>query len=576
MPRSKRPANPARGGAGTAQRRRVNGASGSNSASPVPDVNGSRVGSLLPPSAPAVTGGSPSHAGAVGIGAAVSAPGFPGGGNVPSGTVVPDSGGGMALSAPAAVPGTASVLANGPTGPEVPIFSNGSVRVTPSPSPSEVESAGGAARPLVARPMLSDTPASSAGAGPSSSRPPTPARSTTATPPAGAQGRTSSSPLANALTGSMRPLRLQLVAVATSVDHIVDSVRDILVKVEILTRGHERLSVAMQSLRGGVTVGFKDVMDGLNQMSVGAEGRVVGAQGDVAQALTIVGRVKAAFREDEKKRILEASSSGEVCINTSRTWTRLIHVTMDVRGVDRQVARDWLLSTIRLPARRDAQVLVGMRACVPILRAKPHLMQTLKDIVCSAFLLGVGLNREDITKDLSQLWMDNNAYMNSEMGLPSTVNGLGDMIRFLGGAPQMIDEPATVGGRPVVHCLLGHFALAACFIRSMLETKAGVRPRRRSGIGNGVFDQWETELCRADAALPRDTTVHYGLQLIDGADAIRGDVPDVDQDDSSDAEGNAGALVAEEDDANRDSGAANATGGAAAGFSSAGGASGAD
>lgn len=198
-------------------------------------------------------------------------------------------------------------------------------------------------------------------------------------------------------------------------------------------------------------------MDGLSQMSVGAEGRVVCAQGDVAQALTVVGRVKAAFCQDKKKRILEASSSGEVCINTNRTWNRLIHVTMDLRGVDRQVARNCLLSTLRLNARRDAQGLVGMRACIPILRAKPHLMQTLKDIVCSAFLLGVGVNCEDITKDLSKLWMTNNSYMTSKMGLPSTVNGLGDMIRFLGGAPQMIDESATVGGGPVVHCLLRQF-----------------------------------------------------------------------------------------------------------------------
>lgn len=72
------------------------------------------------------------------------------------------------------------------------------------------------------------------------------------------------------------------------------------------------------------------------------------------------------------------------------------------------------------------------------------------------------------------------------------------------------------------------------------------------------------------------TPVCYGLQLIDGADTTRDDAPDVNQDDSSDAESNAGALAVEEDDSNRDGGAANAAGAAAAGFSGAGGASGAD
>lgn len=57
--------------------------------------------------------------------------------------------------------------------------------------------------------------------------------------------------------------------------------------------------------------------------------------------------------------------------------------------MDLEEATEWLLSTIRLPARRDTSVLVSMRACVPILRAKPHLMQTLKEIVCCAFFTGI-------------------------------------------------------------------------------------------------------------------------------------------------------------------------------------------
>lgn len=347
--------------------------------------------------------------------------------------------------------------------------------------------------------------------------------------------------MADALAISLRPVQLKLVATSTSADTVADSVRDILIKVEILARGHERLASAMQSMQGTLTVGFKGLMDGMQQISVGAEGRAVGAPGDVAQMLALVGRVKLAFREDEKTRILYATRSGEVCINTGRTWMRLIKVVTSVRGVERDAARDWLLTTIHLPARRDAQVLVAMRACVPILRAKPHLMRTLKDIVCCAFLKGIGVNREDLTNDLSRLWMDNNAYMASEMGLPSMVGGLGDMVRFLGGGEEMIKEPATVGGRPIIHCLMGHFALACCFVRSMLGTKAGIRPRRRSGIGNGVFDQWETEMLRVDDVLPRDNEVHHGLLLKDGADPSRAFVAEVDDSDEEGAD--AGAAV---------------------------------
>lgn len=75
------------------------------------------------------------------------------------------------------------------------------------------------------------------------------------------------------------------------------------------------------------------------------------------------------------------------------------------------------MSTTQRPTRRDANVLVVMRSSVPILRTKPLLMQTLQYWVCKAFILGVGLNRADLTNDLARLCLDNSAYMSSELGL---------------------------------------------------------------------------------------------------------------------------------------------------------------
>lgn len=290
-------------------------------------------------------------------------------------------------------------------------------------------------------------------------------------------------------------------AVSTNIDDLVDSVRDVLVKVELLNRGHERLASTMHTIQAGMTVGFKEVSTALQTMSACADGRANSAQ---SQALTVISSIKTAFRNDEKERIMTVTRSADVYYSTSRTWQQLINIVVANGDLDRAAAKQWLLSTVQLPARRNASVLVGMRACVPILRAKPHLMQALKDLVCAAFLSGVGLNRSDVTSDLARLWLDSGAYMTSEMGLPSILAGLADMIRYLGGGPPMITEAVTVGGRPVIRCLLGHFALASCFVRSMLEAKAGLRPRRRSGLGGAIFEQWESELVRADAALPRD------------------------------------------------------------------------
>lgn len=186
-------------------------------------------------------------------------------------------------------------------------------------------------------------------------------------------------------------------------DDLVKSVRDVLVKVDVLSRSQERLATAVHSMEMTFTVGWKDVLSALQEMSKAADSRGSPASSAVEQTLTAVSTIKMAFRDDEKKRIISATRSAEVYNSTNRSWEQVIKVVMTARRVDRSSAMVWLLNTIRLPTRRDATVLAGMRACVPILRTKPHLMQSRKDLVCNNFLLGVGLSRAELTSDLYKL-----------------------------------------------------------------------------------------------------------------------------------------------------------------------------
>lgn len=329
-----------------------------------------------------------------------------------------------------------------------------------------------------------------------------------------------------------------MTAVSANVDDILESVRDILVKVELLTRGQERLAIAVSSIQGSVVVGLKDIMDGLKQMSVGVEGGVPAANVQQAEILARVQSVKRAFRARIMKRMAEATRSSDVYLDTGRTWSELTSVGSEALGEEPEAATEWLLSTIRLPARRDTSVLVSMRACVPILRAKPHLMQTLKEIVCSAFFTGICQPRDNLSEDTAKLWLTDLAYMQSERGYPCLLVGLTGLLRNIG-ASHMVVEATSFGGCPTIHTTTGHFSLASCFVRAALESKAVLRSRRRSGVGEGIFDIWKAELARVDAVLPHDDAVHSGLRLIDGHDVNRavvietgqrGAVPDVNDD----------------------------------------------
>lgn len=393
---------------------------------------------------------------------------------------------------------------------------SGTTETTEATVPSSSSPAGGTA--IARLPSELQQPTAAVAGSPSSpetssARPPTSPGSTSApsrapsTAPFKPQG---SSTLVEGITIGTRPLRLQLIAVSTNVDNILETVREILVKVELLARGQELLATAVTTLQGAVTVGFKDLSDAIKKMATGMEGGAPAANTLVAETLAKVQIVKRGFREREMKRISEATRSTDVYLGTARTWNDVTQVTMDVLNKDRDSASEWLLSTIRLPTRRDASVFVSMRACVPVLRAKPHLMQTLKEIVCSAIFTGIGQPREHLFPETSTMCLNNLAYLLSERGRPSPMTGMAGMLRHVG-ADEMVKKAAQFGARPVIHTTTGHVALGSCFVSATLESKAGMRSGRRSGVGEGIYHMWVAGLGRIDAVLPNDDEVHAGL-----------------------------------------------------------------
>lgn len=93
----------------------------------------------------------------------------------------------------------------------------------------------------------------------------------------------------------------------------------------------------------------------------------------------------------------------------------------------------------------------------------------------------------------------------------------------------------------------------------MLETKAGICPRRRSGSGIGALGQRKAETLRVDDVLPRDNEVHQCLLLKDGADPSRAFVAEGDNSDEEGADVGAAVIPAgavEEPDEDGDDGVA--------------------
>eukprot|EP00170_Pyropia_yezoensis_P003949 contig_16348_g3960 len=279
----------------------------------------------------------------------------------------------------------------------------------------------------------------------------------------------------------------------------------------------------MQSMQSSVVQGSAQLSSqlatagGSHGMGGGHNGGNTGHVDEMAR----ISEVKAAFRKQFLERMATTRRTSGVYMNTARTWTELVDVVIGALRISGEEACSWLLSYVQVPSRRNPQTTVSMRRCVPILRAKPHMMQTIEEAVLSAYFESIGLAREEVTDDLASLWLDNNAYLESERGFLGMVVSSGEILKLVG-ASHHIKTPTSIGDVGFVKCLLGIFALASCLVRCFLETKAGLRTRRRAGVGEGIFDSWETELARADSYLPQDDEVHRGLRIIDGLDPRRG------------------------------------------------------
>lgn len=263
-----------------------------------------------------------------------------------------------------------------------------------------------------------------------------------------------------------RPLLHKVQTVAVGVEDLTDSLRDMRINVEILARGHEHLATAIQSVAGAVSKGFMEVLDVLQRIASDREDGAGGSAGasQLAQLMARIGAVKQTFRLRLSDRTVSATASADVYLSTGRTWVELVDIAEQILGVEREEALNWLLQTVKLPGRRDPNVLVSMRVCVPTLRVKPHMVQLWKQEVVTAFVSGISIPLEDVTDDLANLWLNDETYIRSEVGKPCLVDGLARMLRLAGGA-SIVSEPANVGGRPVVRCTLGHVALASCFVR---------------------------------------------------------------------------------------------------------------
>lgn len=387
----------------------------------------------------------------------------------------------------------------------------GSSRASPGRSAGASPSAaGGAARP-VALPPPGIAPSSSNGltrSGGSGGR----------VVPMSSGART----LVNAVAAGVRPLGMEIVHAVAGLSDLTEQVNRLSIKMEVLSCGHERVATSMAIFKDEMFKSFEGVNVKLDALaSVDFRRGVELDSASVDLLMADITSVKRGVRKQIDLRTREAMNTRDVLLDTSRQWLETLDVTQNSLGFTKEQATDWLLKSVRLPSRRDPAVLVRMRTCVPILRVKPHTTQAWKESIIPVYLSAMNVTRAAVAKPDAVQWLHNDAYFRSVLGYAGALNGT-ERFLVLVGAGNRVKHPTTVGGSKVIEATLGHVAVVTTMVRMFLEIKAEIRPARRGGIGEGIYDVWVSEVARLNAFLPSDSEEHNGLILVDGADPMRG------------------------------------------------------
>jgi len=341
------------------------------------------------------------------------------------------------------------------------------------------------------------------------------------------------------------PLTKAIQAMATVMAEMEKEQAAVIAKLDTLGGKQEMVYKHMQQMNAGLDTKLSAILSNLDKESdvesIGSDGdNAPGGGGIRSTAKAHMSRKKrmrlnkdkgvAGFKNMEKVRrefrrrlmehIARTNTTRLVYPNMEATWDLLVASAVTALNLTPELAKDFLWDYIPVPTRGDQTEATFRRASVPLLRVKPHLVQTIKERIVLAFLRALGLTKADMTSILAGEWLNNNAYFASEMGFKAILVAIVEFFTYLGAADR-ITQGGSIGSGIVIDCVVGHFCMVSGLVRSYLELVAGLRTTRRSGVGEGMNEYWVSEVGRADTLLARDSEVHNGLRLLDGADAQR-------------------------------------------------------
>ena len=231
-----------------------------------------------------------------------------------------------------------------------------------------------------------------------------------------------------------------------------------------------------------------------------------------------------------------ATSTRDVVNNAETDWSMIMEETKEELGLDDAAANNFLMSDISAPTPRNTprgtkatkkgKSKDTRRAYQPLSQAISHVLEALKKRVVAAWFFEVGSSADTMQSAEATEWLNNSRievggeqlvkprFEASERGLKGMLACVKAMFVHLG-VKDRIREPTNVGETEHVILAWGHLALAACFVRAVLEQIEAGGSRRRTGLDSGWYDRWRWEVLALKAFVPMSKKQWHGMIISD-------------------------------------------------------------
>lgn len=184
--------------------------------------------------------------------------------------------------------------------------------------------------------------------------------------------------------------------------------------------------------------------------------------------LEILSNVRDKCKETLVKAMLTTDVSAEALPDAADTKEHVHAAVSAVLNVPEDDVQGYLNSWLHFPARQLDSEPVNARVSSKLGLVVPHILQGFRRHIFPVYFMHINLAPPDVTKDVSDQWIEEDKYTHSDAGTDAVTEALRSLYRRWGAGQRIVRKP-SIGNHPHVNSTVGTCAVVSLLVSNCLE-----------------------------------------------------------------------------------------------------------